>query len=110
MEKVQTNLIQNAINYTPRGGNVSVSVERLHGRLALIVRDTGVGISTEDLPHVFEPFYKGRHEGDGYTQGTGLGLTIVKRTVGDFGGKILVESQVGEGTTMTVLLKERQSG
>lgn len=103
LESVRT-LVDNAIKYTPAGGEVHVS-SKLDGEKAVIrVSDTGIGISPEDLPKVFDRFYRcdkarGRDGG-----GSGLGLTIAKSIVEMMGGKIFVESQLGEGSTFTIEL------
>ncbi|CAM3339792.1 ATP-binding protein [Hydrogenibacillus schlegelii] len=102
MEQIFINLIDNALRYTPPGGEIRITAERLASGLRLSVRDTGEGIPPEDLPFVFERFYKGdksRTRGKG---GTGLGLAIVKRLVEAHGGTIAVESAVGRGTTFVI--------
>jgi|GEM_PF-542123 len=102
-ESVITNLANNAVKFTEPGGVVRISAEQ-HGPLAAIrVSDTGMGIPPEDLPHIFERFYR-----VGATAlkvpGTGLGLAIVKKIVDMHGGSIEVHSKLGKGTTFTVLL------
>jgi signal transduction histidine kinase len=98
------NLVENAIRYTPAGGAV-VLASRRHGRVAEItVSDTGIGIPPEDLPHIFERFYRvdrGRSRAVG---GTGLGLSIVKQVAEAHGGQVRVRSTPGEGSTFTVAL------
>jgi heavy metal sensor kinase len=98
------NLLDNAIKYTPSGGTVSVSF-RTEGQMAVVViTDTGIGIAPEDIPFIFERFYrvdKARSRAGG---GTGLGLAISQRIAEAHGGKIGVESQVGKGSTFTVSL------
>jgi len=103
IESVVTNLANNAVKFTEPGGAVRISAEQ-RGPLAVIgVSDTGMGIPPEDLPHIFERFYR-----VGATAlkvpGTGLGLAIVKKIVDMHGGSIEVHSRLGEGTTFTVLL------
>jgi signal transduction histidine kinase len=102
------NLIDNAIKFTPAGGRVDVGVrcEPSDGRAVLTVTDTGVGIPPEDVPHVFERFYradKARQRGAA-GRGTGLGLTICQAIVTDYGGTIGLGSTPGEGTRVTVRL------
>lgn len=97
-------LIDNAIKYTPEGGRITVSCEMREGRAVICVEDTGVGIKAEDLPHIFERFYRcdkarGREKGS-----TGLGLSIAKSIVNTVGGEISVESTVGVGTKFTVTI------
>lgn len=103
MEQVLTNLIDNAMRHTPDGGNVTL---RISGDDALIlqVSDTGSGIPKEDLPFVFERFYKADKARTRGRAGTGLGLAIAKNIVVAHGGQISVQSKLGEGTTFTISL------
>jgi len=102
IEQVLLNLLQNALAFTPRGGGVTLSASVHDDHVALQVRDTGVGIAPEDLPHVFERFYKADRARSG--GGTGLGLSIAKHLVERHGGQIGAESQLGHGTTVTFTL------
>ncbi|MBE2269449.1 MAG: PAS domain-containing sensor histidine kinase [Anaerolinea sp.] len=95
-------LIDNAYQFTPVEGQINVQLERANGSLCLDVIDTGIGISDEDLPHIFEMFW--RHDEAHSTPGFGLGLPLVKRIVELHGGSIAVESRVGEGTRFRVAL------
>ncbi len=97
-QQVLVNLIQNGIQSTPPGGEVSISAFRCEDELALEIRDTGQGIRPEDLSHIFKPFFTTKHIG------TGLGLSIVQRIVNAHGGRIEVDSKVGEGAVFTVYL------
>ncbi|MBE3596470.1 MAG: HAMP domain-containing protein [Hydrogenibacillus sp.] len=102
LEQILINLIDNALRYTPAGGEIRLTAERVGAGLRLVVRDTGEGIAKDDLPFVFERFYKtdkSRRRGAG---GTGLGLAIVKRLVEAHGGTISVESTLGQGTAFTI--------
>jgi heavy metal sensor kinase len=103
------NLLDNAIRYTPAPGTVSVSLRR-EGQMAVVaITDTGIGIPAEDIPFIFERFYrvgKSRSRAEG---GSGLGLAICKHIVEAHGGKIEVESQVGAGSTFSVWLPLRSS-
>jgi len=98
------NLLNNAVRYTPAPGTVSVSL-RYEGQMAIVaIKDTGVGVPPEDIPFIFERFYrvdKSRSRADG---GTGLGLAISRHIADAHGGKIEVESQVGTGSTFSVWL------
>ena len=97
LERVFTNLLQNAVDHTPSGGSVAVDAHQ-EGRQAVVtVSDTGTGIKEADLPHIFKRFYKG----DG-TSGSGLGLSIVKELVGQHCGSVKIESAIGKGTVVTV--------
>jgi signal transduction histidine kinase len=103
IRRVVSNLISNAIKYTPEGGSVCVSLER-NGRYAIMsVQDTGYGIPAEDLPHVFERFRRVRKH-QNRAIGTGLGLAIVKSLIEAHEGEIAVTSQEGMGSTFTVKL------
>lgn len=103
MEQVLTNLIDNAMRHTPKGGNVTL---RVSGEEPLIIQvsDTGSGIPQEDLPFVFERFYKADKARTRGRAGTGLGLAIARNIVEAHGGRIDVQSKQGEGTTFTISL------
>lgn len=97
------NLISNAIKYTHPGGQVSVSLEALPGRARVTVTDTGIGIAPEDLPRVFDPFFRGDN-GKGKARGTGLGLSLVRQIITQHGGQVGVESELGRGSRFWVVL------
>ena len=106
--QVVMNLLDNAIHYTPSGGRIYISVEQTKSEVCLQVRDTGIGISPEHLPHIFERFYRvdsarSRTEGGN----SGLGLSIVEWIVRAHNGSISVESAVGHGSCFTVRLPIR---
>jgi len=97
------NLLGNALRYTPRGGQVSARlIAPPGGPLRLEVQDTGIGIAAEDLPHIFDEFYRAANARAHSSAGTGLGMAIVKATVERLGGSVAVESRVGEGTRVIV--------
>jgi signal transduction histidine kinase len=99
-----TNLISNAIKYTPQGGHIDISLELNRDHLVGAVQDTGIGISKEELPLIFKDFYRTKAS-KAYTQmGTGLGLSIVKRILDTYGGTIEVQSTSGEGSRFTFRL------
>jgi two-component system sensor histidine kinase BaeS len=102
--RVLSNLVGNALRHTPAGGAVTVSACRADGRLQIEVADTGEGIRAEDLPHVFERFYRGEKSRSRDTGGSGLGLAIARGLVRAHGGEIIVESQPGSGTTFHISL------
>ena len=101
-----TNLLENALKYSPAGSRIEIGARALTagGEVELVVRDNGPGIPAEDLPHIFERFYrveKGRSRESG---GTGLGLSIVKHIVQLHGGRVWAESAPGQGTAIFVRL------
>jgi len=108
LEQISINLLDNAIKYTPEGGRITISVIEKDQREVLVsVQDTGIGIPKEDLPRIFERFYrvdKGRSQELG---GTGLGLSIVKHLVQAHGGKVWVDSQPGKGSTFYFTLPKQ---
>jgi len=93
------NLLDNAVKFTPEGGRITLSATPQEGGVTLSVADTGPGIAEEDLPFLFERFFKADRSRDRRQGGTGLGLAIAKRLVEAHGGRISVESTVGTGTT-----------
>jgi signal transduction histidine kinase len=98
------NILENAVRYTPADGSVSVSLVRKDLNALISINDTGIGIPSEHLPHIFERFYrvdKARSRADG---GVGLGLAIAKYIAESHKGNITVESEVGKGTTFTVTI------
>ncbi len=107
LRQVVNNLLDNALKFCQPGGTVRVEVLRdPDGAAVLRVRDTGCGIRAADLPHIFERFFRGDKSRQrlAQTTGTGLGLSICQAIVAAHGGQILVESEEGVGTTMTVRL------
>jgi two-component system NtrC family sensor kinase len=107
LRQVAANLIENAINYTPEGGTVTVKARSDDGQLVISVSDTGIGIPLADQPYVFDKFYRAANARDDYT-GTGLGLSIVKSIVENHNGRIWVDSKPGAGTTFTVMLPQHR--
>ena len=100
-EKVVLNLLSNAFKFTLEGG-IAVSLREGDGHIRLAVRDTGVGIPSEELPHVFERFHRVRGTEGRTHEGTGIGLALVSELVKLHGGDVTIESQVGRGSTFTV--------
>lgn len=107
--RVLTNLVSNAIRHTPTGGRVQVYAHSVVGSVEVSVRDTGEGIRPEDLPHVFEQFYRGEKSRSRATGGAGLGLAIAQSFIQAHGGVIRVESKVGEGTRFTFFLPKEKA-
>src|SRR5262249_12277671 len=99
------NLLDNALNYTPPGGRVTVRVSTEGEWLQFEVKDTGVGIAREHQARIFERFFRVDKARSRELGGTGLGLSIVKHLCQIFGGSVSVVSQVGQGSTFTVRLK-----
>jgi len=102
MEMAIANLLDNALKFTPEGGEVRVSLKGDSDQIVLVVSDTGEGIPPQDLPHVFERFYRGRGH---RVEGSGLGLSIVKSVVEAYGGTVTVESAPDDGTNFTLSWK-----
>jgi len=107
LERVAFNLIENAINHSPPGESVRVTLAESGGTVQLAVSDTGPGISPEHLPHVFERFYRVDQSRPRVQPGAGLGLAIVRTLVTAHGGKIGAASEVGRGSTFTVSFPAR---
>jgi two-component system phosphate regulon sensor histidine kinase PhoR len=109
MEGIFTNLVSNAIKYTPEGGKVWVNLAEEGGFVKATVSDTGIGLKKEDLPRIFDKFYRVKSTETRQIVGTGLGLSIVKSIVDAHLGSITVDSEEGGGATFTVLLP-KESG
>jgi two-component system sensor histidine kinase BaeS len=107
--QLMTNVIGNALKFTLRGGAVSVLVEERADDVLIEVRDTGPGIAAEELPHIFDRFYRGTNTGEARASGSGLGLAIVRSIVDMHGGAIDLASEVGVGTQVRITLP-RTSG
>jgi len=95
-----TNLLSNAVKYSEAGSSVHFFVQRIGPDVVCVIRDKGIGIPEQDQPQLFKAFHRGRNVGS--FPGTGLGLLLVKRCAELHGGKVQVNSKVGEGTTVTV--------
>jgi signal transduction histidine kinase len=109
ISRVLQNLVDNALRYTPANGAITISAMREGDDVHVIVRDTGSGIPAEDLPHVFDRFYRGEKSRSRAGGGAGLGLAIARRVVQAHGGEIWVDSIPGQGTSMHFTLpKERK--
>jgi signal transduction histidine kinase len=104
LEKIVLNLLFNALKFTPTGGRVDIRAEKQGGDLVISVKDTGIGISPTNLPHVFSRFWQADDSSRRKYQGVGIGLALVKEFTEIQGGSVLVESTEGKGTTFTVRL------
>jgi two-component system phosphate regulon sensor histidine kinase PhoR len=105
---VITNLLSNAVRYTPAGGSVHVSWGLIDGLPTLSIRDTGPGIEPEHLPRLTERFYRVNKDQSRATKGTGLGLAIVKHVLIRHQAELKIQSTVGQGTTFVVVFPERR--
>lgn len=103
LERVATNLVSNAVNYSPDGGPIVIGVERTDSCAVLRVTDPGIGVPADDLPHIFDRYYRASNAPEEVT-GSGIGLAGVQLIVEQHGGSISVESEVGRGTTFIVRL------
>jgi len=104
LQLVWTNLLENAVRYSPEGASVEVAVTHDDQSAKVTFEDHGIGIAAADLPHIFERFYRGDHSRTRATGGSGLGLAIAKALVEAYGGSIRADSAPGKGTRMTVEL------
>jgi two-component system cell cycle sensor histidine kinase PleC len=110
VRQILNNLLSNAVKYTPPGGSIEVSVAlNAAGEIELCVSDTGIGIASEDQSQLFDRLGHGRPEITSAERGTGLGLPIVKGLVEMHGGRVVLESEIGQGTRMTVIFPARST-
>ena len=112
IEQVIINVMTNAVRYTPTGGTVTMELDAMENMAEVRVRDTGIGIPEEDIPHIFDRFYRVDKARSRAMGGTGLGLSIAYEIVKRHEGQIRIESKVGEGTTVHICLprlRERDS-
>jgi signal transduction histidine kinase len=107
LKQVLLNLLSNAVKFTPDGGRVDVSAKLDTDKVEIAIKDTGVGISPEDQASLFEEFKQLGKDSSRKAEGTGLGLALTKRLVELHGGRIVVHSSIGEGSTFTVMLPVR---
>ena len=104
IEQVVINILSNAIKYTPDGGEIRLLANTSGDGIQIHVKDNGVGIPKEDLPHIFERFYRVEKARTSETGGTGLGLAIAKEIIEAHGGEISIQSEMGEGSLITIWL------
>ncbi|WP_379157021.1 sensor histidine kinase [Paenibacillus sp. sgz5001063] len=104
LSQVWTNLLHNSIKFTPQGGLITVRLKALEDRVEVEIRDTGIGIAEEELPRIFERFYKVDQARSTSGGGSGLGLSLVQKIVDLHGGTITITSRPGEGTACVVVL------
>lgn len=106
LEEMILNIIKNAITYTPRGGVIEVGIKHTFDEVLLSVRDSGLGIPADDLPHIFEPFFRASNTLD-KKEGVGLGLAIVREIALMHRAHVEVKSKIGKGTTFFVNFRKR---
>jgi two-component system phosphate regulon sensor histidine kinase PhoR len=104
LREIFDNLLDNAVKYSGKGGKICLGAKRRDGEIVLKVSDRGIGISHEDLPRIFERFYRADKARSRQLGGTGLGLSIVKHIAQLHGGRVEAESELGKGTTIRVIL------
>src|SRR5439155_11533737 len=104
VNEVLGNLLSNAFKFTPRGGHVTLSIERQGDSVSMAVADTGAGIPPAQLPRIFDKFYQADNQRSAAALGSGLGLAIAKQIVEAHGGSILCDSTPGVGTTFSITL------
>lgn len=111
LQRALVNILTNAVNYTPRGGSVTVNIKLSPDdeRVGIEVRDTGAGIEANDLPHIFERFYRADKARTRVGGGTGLGLAITREIIARHHGTIKVDSVAGKGSTFSVYLPVKYS-
>jgi signal transduction histidine kinase len=109
LKRMILNLLDNAVKYTPAGGEISLTLERQNGNAQIVVRDTGIGISEQDQLRVFDRFYRVDKARSRALGGAGLGLSIVRWIVDAHGGKIQIHSSDGIGSVFTVELPLKHS-
>ncbi|MGV8153641.1 MAG: ATP-binding protein [Alkaliphilus sp.] len=109
IEQVLLNIISNAVNYTASGGTINIETRRIRATLQIRISDNGIGIPSEDMPRIFERFYRVHKARTRDMGGTGLGLAIAKEIVEAHGGSISVLSNVKEGTEVTILLPSMET-
>lgn len=108
LKQAFTNLVSNAINYNREGGTVTIVAREQNGDVVIEISDTGVGISPDDLPLIFEEFFRVRTKETRHIGGTGLGLSIAKKIVEAHNGRIRADSKLGKGTTVSIFLPKVQ--
>ncbi len=110
LDEVFSNLLNNAVKYTKEHGTINVSVNQKRGFFEINVSDTGIGIASKDLPEVFHEFYRAPNAKSYKIEGTGLGLAIVSEIIEAHHGRLKVQSELGKGSTFTVLLPKKSQG
>ena len=104
VSQILVNLLSNAIKYSREGGSIRINIARTDKEAKITVEDDGPGIPEDELPHIFERFYRADKSRNRLTGGSGLGLAIVRSIAEAHGGSVFAESHEGSGTIITVLL------
>jgi PAS domain S-box-containing protein len=104
LRQVLSNLISNAIKYTPEGGKINIKTKFSHDEIVVSIQDTGIGIPLTDQPHIFDKFYRVERPEQAHIKGTGLGLAITRSIVEKLGGRIWVQSEINQGSTFSFAL------
>ena len=105
LERALTALIDNAIKFSPHGGDVNIKFSAKNGALVISIEDHGIGIATTSLPRIFDRFYHLEQSGDDLFGGLGIGLSITRQVIEQHRGRIEVESRLGRGSTFTLFLQ-----
>jgi signal transduction histidine kinase len=108
LKQAITNLVSNAIRYNRQGGTVAINTRQQGNEVVIEVCDTGIGISPDDIPFIFDEFFRVKSSQTRHISGTGLGLPIAKRIIEAHNGRIQVDSELGKGTTFTIFLPKAQ--
>ena len=109
LQQVFVNLINNAVKFSPEGSSIRVDITQTEEETQVSIADQGMGISPEDLPHLFERFFRGKNVTIAEIPGSGIGLYIIKSIVEELGGRMMVKSKLQQGTTITVMLERSNS-
>jgi signal transduction histidine kinase len=107
MERIFSNLLDNAVKYTPRGGSVSFEIAYDDGTVHAMISDTGIGVDAADQERIFDGFFRTQAAKNSGEMGTGLGLSIVKNLVDRYGGKLELVSAAGKGARFIITLPRR---
>jgi signal transduction histidine kinase len=110
VQRVLANLVQNALRHTPSDGTIRIEAKEAGGEVRVSVSDSGEGIPSEEIPHVFEQFFRGDRARSRDEGGSGLGLSIAQRIVAAHGGRIWADSEPGKGATFTFTLPKTPDG
>ncbi len=104
IRQVISNLVENAVKYSPVGADIDIEISMVDEKAEIVISDNGYGISTDDQGHIFDTFFRSRTDENWEVPGTGLGLALVKRIVSMHGGTVSLDSELGAGTSFTILL------